>query len=135
MRQAREHESRGSATVKLKVLLAGALLMTAGPTRASAPLEIRVTPTVSFAPANLAVRTTIESDSENRAIVVIADSDAMYRSSRIPLDGKNSPRVNIIQFRSLPGGQYQVRAVLVGANGRAIAYAETDANVIDGGVR
>src|SRR5215470_15329615 len=102
-----------------RVVLVGILMATATlPLGAGEPITMRVSPAVAFAPANLVVRATIESDAQNRAVVVTADSADFYRSSELPLDGDQAPRTNTFEFRSLPPGNYEVRATLVGASGR-----------------
>lgn len=93
------------------------LLVSAWPLGAEERLTMRVSPTYSFAPANLVVRTTVVADPDNRAIEVAAESPDFYRSSRIQLDGDRAPRISLFEFRGLPGGTYQVSAVLIGAGG------------------
>src|SRR5438270_3670351 len=78
-------------------------------------LTIRVSPAVSFAPANLVVRATITADANNRAVEIIAESADFYRSSAIELDGDRAPRTSMFEFRSLPTGSYEVKAVLRGS--------------------
>ena len=80
-------------------------------------LAIRVTPAVALAPAVLTIRATIEPSDDNRRLNIEIDSPTFHRSSEIPLDGKNSQRLNVIEMKGLPTGLYEVRAVLVGASG------------------
>jgi hypothetical protein len=80
-------------------------------------LAIRVTPAVALAPAVLTIRATIEPSDDNRRLNIEIDSPTYHRSSEIPLDGKNSQRLNVIEMKGLPTGLYEVRAVLVGASG------------------
>jgi hypothetical protein len=94
---------------------------------------MRVSPSVAFAPANLVVRTTVEANKENRAIEIIAESEDFYRSSEVPLDGDRAPRTTMFEFRSLPSGEYHVRAVLKGAAGRELASTSSQMNVVSGG--
>ena len=101
--------------------------------RARDRLSIRVSPATCFAPANLVVRASIEPDASNRAVEVVADSDEFYRSSLIQLEGDQAPRTNIIQFRGLPPGEYEVSAALIGAHGQARAIARAHVNVIESG--
>ncbi|HKB09444.1 MAG TPA: hypothetical protein VKD69_02280 [Vicinamibacterales bacterium] len=100
---------------------------------AAQPLSIRVSPAVSFAPANLVVRTSIEPDSSNRAVEIVADSVEFFRSSMIELDGDRAPRTTSFEFRSVPPGVYEVKAGLIGADGRLRAIARARVNVIEGG--
>ena len=96
-------------------------------------VSIRVTPAVSFAPANLVIQTRIDPDDGNRAMEVIADSEAFYRSSTIPLEGNRAPKTTRFEFRSLPPGEYDVTAALIGADGRRRALARAHVNVIESG--
>jgi hypothetical protein len=100
---------------------------------AKEPLSIRVSPAVSFAPANMVVRTRIEPDASNRAVEIIAESDQFYRSSLVQLDGERAPRTSIFEFRSLPPGEYELKAALIGADGHARAIARAHVNVIESG--
>jgi len=84
---------------------------------AGEPLTVTVYPAVSMAPANIRVEARIEADAANRAVEISADSQNFFRSSIIPLDGANAPRTNVFEFRGLPGGRYEVTAVLLGDNG------------------
>ena len=90
---------------------------------ASGRLAIAVSPRQSFAPASVVVRVHITPDVANRALEVVAESDGYYRSSRIQLDGDGAPATSSLEFRSLPGGDYDVRAILIDSTGRQRASA------------
>lgn len=107
--------------------------LTAWPLGAGEPLKIKVSPTVSFAPANLVVRTTIEASAENRVVEVAAESDDFFSSSQFQLDGADAPHTKTFEFRNLPPGMYQVKAVLVGAGGQTRAYVKQQVNVMASG--
>jgi hypothetical protein len=96
-------------------------------------LSMRVSPAVAFAPANLVVRAMIEANADNRAVEIVAESDDFYRSSQIQLEGEKAPRTNQFEFRSLPPGTYEVRALLIGADGQQRAFARQQVNVIASG--
>jgi hypothetical protein len=117
------------------VILGAAIAAAAAPISANDRLALRVSPTVSFAPANLVVRATVEANPENRAIEIVAESDDFYRSSQMQLDGDRAPRTTLFEFRSLPTGSYQVRAILRGVSGKEITSTQTQINVVgsDGG--
>jgi hypothetical protein len=100
------------------------------PAGAGEKLELKVSPAVAFAPANLVVRAMVASDAKNRAIAIVAESDDFYRSSEIQLDGDRAPRTSTIEFRSLPPGTYEVRALLIGAGGEQRAALRQQVNVI-----
>src|SRR5262245_59280713 len=92
-------------------------------------LTLRVSPAVSFAPANLVVRATIPADADNRAVEIVAESEDFYRSSEIQLDGDRAPRTSLFEFRSLPPGTYEVKAVLRGSMGVERASVRQQVNV------
>jgi len=100
---------------------------------AKEPISIRVSPAVSFAPANLVIRTSIEPDADNRIMEVVVDSEEFYRSSAVELDGDHAPRTTSFEFRSLPRGDYQITAIVIGIDGRRRATARAQVNVIDSG--
>ena len=118
--------------MKLRTLLCGMLVVMAAPLGAGTPerLSMRVSPAVAFAPADLFVRTTIEANEQNRTIEIIAESADFYRSSERPLDGKQAPRTTQFEFRSLPGGEYTVSAVLKGANDEMLAQTRREIQVV-----
>lgn len=120
--------------MKLRVLLCGMLVLLTMPigVRTGERLAMRVSPSVAFAPADLVVRTTIESNAANRAIEVIAECADFYRSSEIPLDGEKAARTAQFAFRNLPGGVYNVRAVLKGKNEESLAQTRLEINVASG---
>jgi len=122
--------------MKVRATMVG--LLVAGwvlPLGAGEKLTMRVSPEVSFAPAHLIVRTMIDSDKANRAIEIIAESSDFYRSSVIELDGDRAPRTSEVEFRSLPGGQYDVSATLIDASGEPRAYERRQVQVLAGGER
>jgi len=94
------------------------------------PLTLRVTPAVAFAPANLLVCATIEANASNRAVEIVAESESFYRSSQMQLDGDSAPRMASFELRSLPAGEYEVRAVLIGAAGEIRADVHRTATVV-----
>lgn len=110
-----------------------ALLISAAPVRAREPLLLKVSPAVCFAPANLIVRTTIEADTRNRAVEIVAESPEFYRSSEVQLDGDKAPRTTMFEFRGLPSGSYEVKATLIGPDGKPRAYMHQEVNVVSSG--
>ena len=107
------------------------LMMAATPAgAANGSLSVRVSPATSFAPANLVIRTRVEPDADNRAIEVIADGEDFMRSSMMQLEGDRAPKTTVFEFRSLPPGEYQVTASLIGADGKRRAMERTHVNVI-----
>ena len=120
-------------SMKMRVILCGLLLAAAAPMGAGERLTIKVSPSVSIAPANLVVRTMIEADIRNRAIEIVAESEDFYRSSQVLLEGDRAPRTTTFEFRSLPSGTYEVKAVLLGANGEPLTHVHQQVNVIQNG--
>jgi hypothetical protein len=119
--------------MKRQAVLFGFLMIAAAPVGAGVPLSVRVSPSVAFAPANLVVRTTVEADAHNRAISIEAESGEFYRSSEMQLDGDKAPRTETFEFRSLPSGVYEVKASLIGPDGKLRATARSEVNVISNG--
>jgi hypothetical protein len=120
--------------MKFRMLLVGLLVASAGPLGADARLSMKVSPAVAFAPANLTMRATVVPDSRNRMLQIIAESDDYYRSSEIQLDGERAPRTTLVYFQSVPGGVYQVSALLKGEGGEELAFAQYDVKVVESGV-
>ena len=89
-----------------------------------------VSPAQSFAPTTLTVRVHLTADVENRALEVVAESGDDYRSSRIQLDGHDAPQTIVVELRSLPGGDYEVRGALIDRSGRARALVRKQVIVI-----
>jgi hypothetical protein len=100
---------------------------------AKEPLSIRVSPSVAFAPATLFIHTWIDPDSNNRALEVVAESDDFYRSSTVQLEGDRAPKATSFAFRSLPSGEYEVRASVIGADGQPKAIARTKVHLVESG--
>jgi hypothetical protein len=115
----------------------GLFTLTVAPTTfvaAKEPLSIRVSPAVSFAPADLIIKTRIDPDSYNRALEVIAESEDFYRSSMIQLEGDRAPKTTLFEFRSLPPGEYEVRASVIKADGQPKAIVRAQAHVVESGL-
>src|SRR5437773_10763610 len=104
--------------MKVRIGLCGMIVLMAAPIGAGERLALRVSPAVAFAPASLIVRTTVEADSANRAMAVSAESADFYRESDVQLDGENAPRTTQLEFRDLPPGSYEVKALLVDSEGK-----------------
>jgi hypothetical protein len=106
----------------MKRLFMVALLLTlvivAPPVKGNQRVAIRVSPVVAMEPAALTIRATVEPSDENRKLSVTLDSDSGYStSSDIPLEGRNSARLKVVEIRDVPSGLYEVRAVLMGPTG------------------
>jgi len=110
--------------------ICGLIVLTVLPVDGGQPLKLAVTPAQSFAPATVRVRVRIEPSAENRMLAIVADGDDFYRSSEIQLDGDQSPKTVELEFPNLPGGEYEVSALLIDAFGRQRAAAHQPARVI-----
>jgi hypothetical protein len=113
----------------LIVTLAGAPPLVAA-LGAADRVNIRVWPTTSMAPAHFLVRVIIERNAANRWIKVTAESADYYGSSEGQLDGERSSRLRVVQFREVPPGSYQLRAVVFDQNGDVTGSAQASAIVI-----
>ena len=111
-----------------------ALFLSSAPSvNASERLALAVSPRHSFAPASLVVRVHVTPDVANRALEVVAESEDYYRSSRIQLDGDGAPATSVLECRSLPGGDYDVRAIVIDNTGHERASASEHVTVISPG--
>jgi hypothetical protein len=89
-----------------------------------------VAPRISFAPSTLRIRVKLEPSAENRAIQIIADGTDFYRSSVINLDGDRAPAAVEVRIPNIPGGDYNVAAVLIGDGGHPRAQATENVTVL-----
>ena len=119
--------------MKARCLVVAMVLTATAVAGAKEPLSIRVSPAFSFAPANIVIRTSVEPDAENRSMEVIADSPEFYRSSTIALEGDRAPKTMMVEFRTVPPGDYNVTAMLIGADGHRRAIAQAQINVLESG--
>ena len=93
-------------------------------------VSIHVSPAVAFAPAELVIRASIEPDANNRVLEIVADSNEFYRSSNIQLQGDRASKTSMVQFHGVPGGEYDVTAAVIGADGHPRAVARAHVKVI-----
>lgn len=117
----------------LRLLVVAAVLAGVSPTAAPAASDrvvIRVWPMTSMAPTSFLIRVLIERNATNRWIKVTAESDAYFASSEGQLEGERSSRLRIVQFRDVPAGTYELRAVVLDMNGEVTGSAQTSATVI-----
>jgi hypothetical protein len=93
-------------------------------------VHIRVWPATSMAPTSFTIRVMIERHAANRWIKVTAESDSYFGSSEGQLEGERSSRLRVVQFRDVPAGTYEVRAVVLDQDRDVIAAGLTTAIVI-----
>ena len=87
-------------------------------------VEIRVRGHYFAAPATVSFVVAVEPGERNYALLVEADGEDYYRASEIELDGDKEKRLHAIEFKSLPAGEYILRAQVrskTGIIGRAEA--------------
>jgi hypothetical protein len=113
------NEGAGEFTTCMKAhIFASALFLSSTlSVNANEPLTMDVSPARSFAPTTLTIRVHVEPDAGNRALEVVAESGEYYRSSHIQLDGVDAPPTISLEMRNLPGGDYEVRGVLIDSAG------------------
>jgi hypothetical protein len=112
--------------------LAVLVMLAAAPLNAGERLTMRLSPMHGFAPATIVVTATVERDAQNRELEIQIESPQFYRSSLVPLDGENAARTNTFQFRDLPGGEYEVRTILLGSGEKWLARAVQDLEIVSG---
>jgi len=84
---------------------------------ASDAISVSVSPAVGREPARITIRVTVEPDADNRALDVVTESEDFFRRSYRQLDGERSARVSLFEYEGVPAGDYDVRAVLIAADG------------------
>ena len=113
-----------------RTIFVTAILLLIGPIRtpqtpAKQVVEIIVRGHFFAAPATIPVMVAVEPSANNRMLVVEADSEDYYRSSAIELDGEKEKRLHSVELRSLPAGDYVVRAQ-VKSKSEVLATASQD---------
>jgi hypothetical protein len=93
-------------------------------------LHIRVWPVTSMAPSSFTVRVMIARQPSNRWIKVTVESENYFGSSEGQLEGERSSRLRVVQFRDVPAGTYEVRAVVLDQDGDVTGAGHTTAMVI-----
>ena len=120
--------------MKFRAIVCGLALTASSVTvGAGEKFTMKASPEISFAPALLTVRTVTEPDPDNRALEIVIDSEDFYRSSLIQLEGDQAPSTSVIQFRSVPGGNYMISARLLGQGGESRAILRRVVDVIANG--
>src|SRR5688572_1837214 len=113
-----------------KMFLIGFLALGAMPSSANEALHLRVSPAMAVEPAWITVQASIEPDASNRALYVVIDSEEYFRSSQMSLEGDKASRTNVIRYRNVPAGRYEVTVVLVGRDGRERATQRQSITVV-----
>lgn len=121
--------------MKRMLCICGLIGLTVLPVDGGPGIGLKVTPAKSIAPATLRLITRIEPSAQNRALMIVADGEDFYRSSVIPLDGEQAPKILEMTYPDLPGGEYEISALLIDASGHQRAVAHEGASVIGFGGR
>lgn len=100
------------------VFLLAALSLLGAATLKPEPIRLIVSPRAAIAPVDLLVTVRVTPASQNRQVTVSMDGEQFYRSSAWTLDGDSAPAVFSVSWRSVPAGDYFVRAELMAAGGR-----------------
>jgi hypothetical protein len=116
--------------MRLRTVILGLIVAMTPAVTADEPVSIRVSPAQSLAPATLLIQVKVEPHAGNRAVDVAAVSDGFYRSSTIPLDGDDGPKMTTLQYIGVPSGEYQVTAALITGDGKRKAVARAQVSVI-----
>ena len=88
-------------------------------------VEIRMRGHYYAAPATVSIVIAVEPAERNRVLQVEADGEDYYRASEIELDGEKEKRLHSIEFKSLPAGEYVLRAQ-VRSKTQVLGKAETN---------
>lgn len=113
-----------------RLIMAVFALLAASSLGAGEPLTMRLTPAMALEPATLVVDAVAERDPANRALQIQVESEDYYRSSLIQLDGNDAPRTTTIRYDGVPGGNYDVRVILLGAGGQQRAATARTVEVL-----
>ena len=125
-------ESNRVRTLWKRALIAAAIVVAPLTDDLSAgnPVHIRVWPATSMAPTSFTVRVMIARQASNRWIKVSVESENYFGSSEGQLEGERSSRLRVVQFRDVPAGTYEVRAVVLDQDGDVTGAGHTTAMVI-----
>lgn len=94
-------------------------------------VEIRIRGYYFTEPATVPFTVVVEPAPHHRALVVEADGDHYFRSSAVPLEGENEKRLHRVEFKSLPAGNYVLRARVL--SGRDVVAWDAEPLVVTGG--
>ena len=106
-------------------------LVTALPLGAVERVTMTVSPTQAVAPSDVVVRVHVAPHVANRAVVIVAESGDYYRSSVVQLDGESGPPVIVLELRSIPAGDYSIRAALMDEAGHELASVRKETIILD----
>lgn len=101
------------------------LLFTGGMVRGDAGevVQIRLYGRYFVEPATVRIMVSVEPNAENRALRIEADGELLFRASQLELNGVDEKRLHTVTFKSLPAGNYALRAEVLsnaGIRGTAV---------------
>lgn len=109
---------------------AAAILFPSQSSDAADPLEITVRPTFATEPGFVRVTARVARHSDNRWLLVEVEASTFFRSSQRQLDGEYEARTHVIEFNTLPAGDYKIRVRLGGVGDEVRAYEWRDFKVL-----
>ena len=115
------------------VVLGAGLLLTALTAGATQQITVYVSPRLALEPTDLYIRVVTERNTDNRLLRVVTASEEFGCSSDRQIDGEDGPRVVMFECRRVPAGVYEIRAMLIGMNGRTRAQTRTEVTVFSKG--
>jgi hypothetical protein len=123
--------ARVLAALSVAAAIAAASVDAGSGVAATPALRLTVSPHFSNSPAHVRVQVIVERAAENRALRLTIDSPEYFRSSSIELNGDSAQRVHVAEFRSIPAGAHEVRAVLINRGGDVIAAVHEYIRIYD----
>ncbi len=74
---------------------------------------------------DLLIQVLVARDKDNQRMLVTAESENYFASSELELQGEYAPRVEVVRFRSLPAGAYEIRGTVYDYRGHVKGSALT----------
>lgn len=97
-----------TTAIALLSLATAPLLATRG--SAAQVVEIMLRGQYYPAPATVVVNVAVNPDADNHKLYIEAESERFVRASLVELEGEREKRIHTFFFRSLPEGEYTLRA-------------------------
>jgi hypothetical protein len=123
-------EDGGIVAMRRVLGICGLIGLSVLPSDSGQSVTLAVSPAHAFAPATVRIRARIEPDADNRLLTIVADGSNFYRSSDVQLDGDRAPKTIELWFRDVPGGEYELYAVVSDALGRRRTSAHSSVTVL-----
>src|SRR5260221_8530484 len=114
----------------IKASLLSAIVLVSSIAVSASQVNMSVSPRTGVAPVDLFIYVSAERHADNRMLRVTAESSDFFRSSEVPLDGEDGPRVTVFHFQQLPSGSYDIRADLIGSKGETREATRCEVEVL-----